>query len=302
LVAALQDPLLPGVTPSGVPSGEGQKPSERTLGRTPAIETDAGRDRVSVSPLAREAAARQALEAAEGRGNEAATGEAQASGSENPLKGFIHKALNVLRADVGKLLKGFGFGAEEIKGFGQSFVEPALNALKEGVSFTAELSYAAFSQETVTTSNSFSQSTSLVAKSLEIEVNQTTGEVSVTLASLTYQEEIRVVSADADVGGPLLSLFPDETGGPLVPAREPSEEETPVEQAIRQAAESLNEDISAFRSRLVLRALEFYQNGAGDDIARLRLDAEVPVSGTVVENEAGKDATETENTAIDVSV
>jgi len=293
---------LHGVAPNGVPGGEGQKPAERPLGRTPAIDTDSGRDRVSVSPLAREAAARQALETSEGRGGEAAAGEAQGTGFETPLKGFIHKALNVLRSDVGRLLKGFGFGAEEIKGFAKSFVEPALEALKEGVSFTAEVSYAALSQETVTTENSFSQSTSLVAKSLEIEVNRTTGEVSVTLASLTYREEVRVVSGNTEGGASLLSLFPDEPAAPLVPAREPSEEETPVELAIREATESLNEDISAFRSRLVLRALEFYQNGAGDDIARLRLDAKVPVTGPAVEAEASENSADPDSNAVDVSV
>src|SRR3546814_4180808 len=78
-----------------------------------------------------------------------------------------------------------------IQNFSKAFVEPVLSALKEGVNFTAELSFAAFSQVTTLSSNGdFSQSTSLVAQSLSIEVNQDTGEVSVSLAKLSFEQDI----------------------------------------------------------------------------------------------------------------
>src|SRR3546814_1717887 len=48
------------------------------------------------------------------------------------------------------------------------------------------------SQVTTLSSNGdFSQSTSLVAQSLSIEVNQDTGEVSVSLAKLSFEQDIR---------------------------------------------------------------------------------------------------------------
>src|SRR3546814_11859630 len=66
---------------------------------------------------------------------------------------FIRQALETIRHDLAKALQAFGFDSSAIQNFSKAFVEPVLSALKEGVNFTAELSFAAFSQVTTLSSN-----------------------------------------------------------------------------------------------------------------------------------------------------
>src|SRR3546814_17323768 len=102
---------------------------------------------------------------------------------------FIRQALETIRHDLAKALQAFGFDSSAIQNFSKAFVEPVLSALMEGMNFTAELTFAAFSQVTTLSSNGdFSQSTSLVAQSLEIAVNHDTGEVSVSLAKISFDQ------------------------------------------------------------------------------------------------------------------
>src|SRR3546814_14959521 len=104
---------------------------------------------------------------------------------------FIRQALETIRHDLAKALQALGFDSDAIQNFSKAFVEPVLSALKEGVNFTAELTFAAFNQVTTLSSNGdFSQSTSLVAQSLEVAVHHDTGEVSVSLAKPSFEQQI----------------------------------------------------------------------------------------------------------------
>ncbi len=213
-----------------------------------------------------------------------------------PVGGFLQSALSGIKQDLSKLLKGFGFEPDVAKDFAKSFVEPVLAALKEGVSFTAELSYAAFSQVTKQTENSFSQSTALVAKSLSIEVNNETGEVSVSLASLSFRQEVRAVSLGE---APLLSLGP----GPILPPQEkpqpeaptPEEvlgessqvlpapqEEGPLQTLLADLQRKLSLEAVSFQAAISIRSLEFLENEKGEPITRLEVDAEVPLDGSTL--------------------
>ena len=291
---------------AGLAIGEGVAPQQFLPGRS-ALDAlkerfaeggetpEAGGDEVALSPRA----LTQGLEGSEDDGDKSGSGEVEESGG--PLvrglaNGLIHKALNGIKRDLGQILKGFGFAAEAANSFAKSFVEPVLEALKEGVSFSAELSYAAFAQTTEVSGQSFSQSTALVAKSLSIEVNQATGEVAVSLASLSFQQEVRAVASDGPV--PLLQLGP----GPIAPPPEPillppekaesaelaeeAEEleegeetapEDPLTDLLRDLQTRLSFEAVTFQAAIAIRSIEFYENEAGDPIARIEADAAVPL-------------------------
>src|SRR5690606_35500189 len=158
--------------------------------------------------------AAQAIDgAAQGDDTQGADNEGGALGQ---VGGMIRKALEAIRHDLGKALAAFGFDGAAVENFTKAFVEPVLSALKEGVNFTAELTFAAFSQVTTMKSNGdFSQQTSLVAQSLEIAVNHDTGEVSVSLAKLSFEEQIRSAGGASLAGAtPLLVIAPDDLASP----------------------------------------------------------------------------------------
>lgn len=247
----------------------GHRPAEPTRTERPEVpkrDSDeskthtAARDEVTLSPRGL-ASSFEGDEVAEG-GRPLLTGR---------TRGFIHKALNAMRRDIGHLLKGLGFGPEAANQFAKAFIEPVVAAIKAGVSFTAELSFASFSQHTEIGATSFSQSTSLVAKSLSIEVNQNTGEVAVSLASLSFEQQI-----EARFGGeePLLSLGPGPVEPP--PEAESENEASPLEQLLRQVQENLATESVRLETVIAIRLLEFVRNDAGDPIARLVLDAAAP--------------------------
>ncbi len=244
-----------------------------------------GRDSLDLSPEAR-AAERAARNEAESVGD-AVAAENDSKSLLGQAGGFVRQALETIRHDLGKALKAFGFDSDAIQNFTQAFVEPVLNALKEGVNFTAELSFAAFSQVTTLSSNGdFSQSTSLVAQSLAIEVNQDTGEVNVSLAKLSFEQDIRSVGGNAEGQQPLLVLDPEDLATPQelaakilasgeataaaakasTPAAAPENDGTPEvgpaaegeakDVESEAAAEDLEQSLAAVRDRLAEDAVE----------------------------------------------
>ncbi|WP_340117351.1 hypothetical protein [Pelagibius sp. 7325] len=270
-----------------------------------------GRDRVSLSPQA------QAVEEAVAQDDGETASDVAESGNGSLLGqagGFIRQALETIRTDLGKALKAFGFDSAAVQEFTQAFVEPVLAALKEGVNFTAELSFAAFSQVTKTSSNGdFSQSTALVAQSLEIAVNQDTGEVSVSVAKISFEQQIQSTGGGALAGGgqtPLLVIDPDDLATPqelaakilasgdaaaiaaaeaadAAAAEETAEtiegEKTPAtgepDKALAQLREKLAEDALSFQTRLTIYSVSTYQNDKGETITKLLLDAQLKIAG-----------------------
>ena len=285
-----------------------------------------GRDRVSLSPQAK-----AAEEAAGADDDGSAGGIAETEGGSllGQAGGFIRQALETIRNDLGKALQSFGFDSDAIQNFTQAFVEPVLSALKEGANFTAELSFAAFSQTTTLSSNGdFSQSTSLVAQSLEIEVNQDTGEVSVSLAKLSFEQDIQFTSGAGSESGqqPLLVIDPEDLVTPqelaakiLQGGSEPAEvatdakaaaaeetaeaaageetagEETAGEQSVAEAREKLAEEALEFQTRLTIYSISTYQNDEGQTVTKLLLDAQLRIStlanDAATNNAQGNDAT-----------
>lgn len=300
MLSSLQDitGLFPGLFQRGQPAGAADE-AARGQGRAAALDQGrAGRDPLSLSPEA------QAIdEAAEGDDAQD-VGEGGALGQAG---GMIRKALEAIRHDLGKALAAFGFDSAAVENFTKAFVEPVLSALKEGVNFTAELTFAAFSQVTTLKSNGdFSQQTSLVAQSLEIAVNHDTGEVSVSLAKLSFEEQIQ--STGGAGATPLLVIDPEDLASPQElaakilasgetaarpaepapaapvaedPVAEEEETQTPpqaLEEKLAALRERLAEDARGLQTRLTIYSISVSRNDKGETITKLLLDAELSVA------------------------
>jgi len=310
MLSSLQDlsGLFPGLFQRGgsaAAENAGRGQSQRAL----VDPGQQGRDRLSLSPQAR------AVERAAAEGEKAGDSVAAEAEGQSPLGqagGFVRQALETIRHDLAKALKSFGFDNDAIQNFTKAFVEPVLAALKEGVNFTAELSFAAFSQITTMSSNGdFSQSTSLVAQSLEIEVNRDTGEVSVSLAKLSFDQHIQSTGGSDQT--PLLVIDPDDLATPQElaakilasgetalsapaekpkpPAVEGSEEaaaegepETAaatseeLERSLAELREKLADEAISLRTRLTIYSVTTYQNDKGETITKLLLDAQLKIA------------------------
>ncbi|MGE5767208.1 MAG: hypothetical protein ACM35H_08460 [Bacteroidota bacterium] len=309
MLSSLQDitGLFPGLFQRGQPAGAAD---EAARGQGRAHHGNVGRDPLSLSPAA------QAIDgAAQGDDAQGADNEGGALGQ---VGGMIRKALEAIRHDLGKALAAFGFDGAAVENFTKAFVEPVLSALKEGVNFTAELTFAAFSQVTTMKSNGdFSQQTSLVAQSLEIAVNHDTGEVSVSLAKLSFEEQVR--STGGAGATPLLVIDPEDLASPqelaakilasgetaaarhaepapAEPAEDAGEpvaegEETPVaegeetsataqalEEKLAALRERLAEDARSLQTRLTIYSISVSRNDKGETITKLLLDAELSVA------------------------
>lgn len=258
-----------------------------------------GRDSLSLSPEAD--AVEQGLEQPAGEDSEIA--ETEVGSLLGQAGGFIRKALETIRHDLAKALTAFGFDSAAVENFTKAFVEPVLSALKEGVNFTAELSFAALSQvTTLSTDGAFSQQTALVAQSLEIAVNHDTGEVSVSLAKLSFEQQMQSTGAGGQGSGqaPLLVIDGDDLASPQElaakilasgetpaaaegPAPEPpSEEAAAPSQALRdklaELREKLAEDAASLETRLTIYSISVSKNDKGETITKLLLDAELSVA------------------------
>ncbi len=267
-----------------------------------------GRDSLHLSPEAR-AVEDKLLENSDSVGD-AVAAETDSKSPLGQAGGFVRQALETIRHDLGKALKAFGFDSDAIQNFTKAFVEPVLAALKEGVNFTAELSFAAFSQQTTVSAGGVSQSTSLVAQSLEIEVNQDTGEVSVSLAKLSFDQQVELRSGNA--APPLLVIDPDELDTPAeltqkileggavpveapAPAKGEDEAAAPegdeavkpsgeLEETLADVRKKLAEDAVDLQTRLTIYAVSYHKNDKGESITKLLLDAQLKI--TALNNDA----------------
>lgn len=326
MLPSLQD--LPGLFPGIFNRGEGAAAAEqagRGHGQRSHVDhghrghrhhNDLGRDSLQLSPEA------QAVESAAEDSEGGAVAETEGKSALGQAGGFVRKALETLRHDLGKALKAFGFDSAAVESFTKAFVEPVLDALKDGVNFTAELSFAAFSQVTTISGGNVSQSTSLVAQSLEIEVNQDTGEVSVSVAKLSFEQQIQATGVEGSGQVPLLVIDPDDLAtpqelaqkildgaaqpvetpeaAPASPAETSAEEgvaaegeETPeettapageLEETLAEVRKQLAEDAVDLQTRLTIYAVSTYKNDKGESITKLLLDAQLKI--TSLENDA----------------
>lgn len=324
MLSSLQDitGLFPGLFHRGAATGAenaGRGLDGRAQGHDGIDRAPQGRDRLSLSPEA------LAVEQAAADDDEAAAAEAEGTSALGQAGGFIRKALETIRHDLGKALQAFGFDNDAIQNFTKAFVEPVLSALKEGVNFTAELSFAAFSQVTTLSSNGdFSQSTALVAQSLAIEVNQDTGEVSVSLAKLSFEQQIEATGGSGQASGatPLLVIDPDDLATPQelaakilasgeIPAVPEATEELAAADAAEEAAapsqalreklaelrERLAEEGANLQTRLTLYSISSYRNEKGETITKLLLDAQLRITSLADDATAQEEAPSLDLTA-----
>mgnify|MGYP007073199724 CR=1 FL=1 len=310
MLPSLQD--LPGLLPGIFHRGDGaaSEQSGRGLGQRQHVDhSHKGRDRLHLSPEAEAVKESLADDDVESVG-EAAVKEAESKSLLGQAGGFVRKALETIRHDLSKALKAFGFDSNTVEQFTKAFVEPVLTALKEGVSFSAELSFAAFSQVTTTGAGGVSQSTTLVAQSLEIEVNRDTGEVSVSLAKLSFEEQFRATTGNGQQ--PLLVLDPDDLASPEeltqqileggvqpvetpeaapadtpegdAPEGEAAETEetaqpaTEMEATLADVRKKLAEEAVELQTRLTIYSVSTYKNDKGESIIKMLLDAQLRVS------------------------
>ena len=166
---------------------------------------------------------------------EALKAETTASGSERSLvqqlggaldsfeqtaKQIVGKAVDALADDFGGLLEDMGFDGKAAQALISSLLQPLQQALESGADFTAQVSMLAVQQQTAVSGNAFSQDLHLVAKSLEIEVNHTTGEISIGMTSLSIEQSVSGRFGAPGVGladgaAPLLPPAGELDGGDL---------------------------------------------------------------------------------------
>lgn len=120
---------------------------------------------------------------------------------DQAAKQIVGKAVDVLQDDFGALLEDLGFDGDTAQALLSSLLQPLRQVLESGADFTAQVSLLAVQQQTVVAGNSFSQDLQLVAKSLEIDVNHSTGEISIGLTSLSIEQ-----SVSGRFGGPGLGF------------------------------------------------------------------------------------------------
>jgi hypothetical protein len=332
MLSSLQD--ITGLFPGLFQRGQSAAAEEAARGQAEAAQLERGRhgrDSLSLSPQA------QALED-QAASDDGAAGDAAAAEGGSALGragGFIRQALETIRHDLAKALKAFGFDGDAVQNFAKAFVEPVLTALKEGVNFTAELTFAAFSQVTAVSSNGdFSQSTSLVAQSLEIEVNHDTGEVSVSLAKLSFEQQIQSGQGVGSSQTPLLVIDPDDMASPQelaakilasgsTPAAAPAEQSeeaaaegeadaTPapaealpgealpgetLKEKLAELREKLAEDAVRLQTRLTIYSISVSKNDKGETVTKLLLDAQLTVSRLAEDAAAQEEAKSLDLTA-----
>ena len=107
-------------------------------------------------------------------------------------KKLVRGALKSLARDVGRAFESFGLDAKAGKALVKGFIKPLVQAIRDGVDFTAQLKMAAVQKTTLTTADGISEQLSIVAKSVDIAVNHDTGEVSVNVQKIAIEQESHV--------------------------------------------------------------------------------------------------------------
>lgn len=112
---------------------------------------------------------------------------------------IIRKALKGIQRDIGQMLRHVGFDGDKAKAFAKAFIKPALAALHTGVDFSAKMSVVAARSELLISGGSLSQSQALFAKNIEIDINHSSGEVSINMESIS-------LASSVSISGPGFSL------------------------------------------------------------------------------------------------
>ena len=166
-------------------------------------------------------------------------------------KQVVGQAVKSMAREIKGVLKSMGIDGSAAKDIAKAFTQPVKQALREGADFTARIAFAAARQTTVVSGSGVSQNTSLVAKSLDITVNHTTGEFSIELQSLSVEQNVSASFSEGLPELPRLALPPEPAADdaleavrellePAAPAAPPAERDS-APAASSAAREELDE-------------------------------------------------------------
>jgi len=220
-----------------------------------------------------------------------------ADAARKMVKGAFHD----LKHELKSALKGFGFSQGELGKMVKSLFEPIGEALRSGADFSAQVVVAAATQVTTATQGGVATALDLFAKSIDITVNHTTGEVSVDMTTVEIQAREFVSGASA---GPQFLDFKDNETPEAVDLfskfdeylkqlsaafEDVIPEQDTIEEKAAQAAQVIENDrvsaanesddddavsaATATSARITLEAVERLVNDHNERITRLRFDA-----------------------------
>lgn len=217
------------------------------------------------------------------------------SGFTGKALALVKQALSGLARDVGKAFEAVGLDAEAGKALVKGFVEPLLQAIREGLDVTAQFKLVATESTKLVSNAGIAESLSVFAKSVEISVNHDSGEVAVSVQELSIEQD----SVVAFRGGPVAAVAPTASPDLLSFLKEALPPEAPIEgkealgglPAPRPFDPPLDFPLAKVdgggrsdatdqvtRGRILLRAVERLQSEAGEQITRIRLDAQVSIT------------------------
>ncbi len=249
------------------------------------------------------ATARDALEAPRLRLVEPAPRPELEAGVAASKGGFTDKAvalaqqaLKGLAGEVSRAFEAVGLDGGAGKALVRGFVEPLLQAIREGADVIARFRLVAAESTRLVTESGVAESLSLFAKSVEISVDHDSGEVAVAVQSLSIEQDSVIafrsgpLEAAAPAAAPDLLSFLDSVLPEAAAEEERSESETagapqarpfdpPLEIVTPRLVEKDGEGATEItRSRILLHALERSRGEAGEGVTKLRLDAQIVVT------------------------
>ena len=231
-------------------------------------------------------------------------------------KKLVRGALKSLAKDVGQAFESVGLEAKAGKTLIKGLIKPLVQAIRQGVDFTAQVRLAAVQKTTVVSGAGVSESLSVVAKSVDISVNHATGEISLDVKKLEIEQDSHTAVLGQPAAPQPIALPPVGEGDAPAPpglgeiveraleaakARDGDEDDdddqvravpdadaltslTPAIELLLPNAEGGEAGFEATRSRIRIDAAQQLRNEAGELITRLRLDARISLT-RVLESE-----------------
>lgn len=232
-------------------------------------------------------------------------------------KKLVRGALKSLAKDVGQAFESVGLEAKAGKTLIKGLIKPLVQAIRQGVDFTAQVRLAAVQKTTVVSGAGVSESLSVVAKSVDISVNHATGEISLDVKKLAIEQDSHAALLGQPAAPQPLPLPPVGEGDAPAPpglgeiveralegakARDDEDDDgeddevraapdadaltslTPAIELLLPNADGGETAFEATRSRIRIDAAQQLRNEAGELITRLRLDARISLT-RVLESE-----------------
>lgn len=216
-------------------------------------------------------------------------------------KTIMRKAIGSLARDFGQAFESMGLGnGGDIKDMLKAFMKPMMQALRSGADFSGQLSMAAIQKTSLTSASGTSESFSLVAKSINIEINQDTGELKLDVEQVQIEQDRKVSFLAPPPVTPVIDAEaatppPTTLGDVIEAAAEPEAASTetpdapeiaqvalPLEIALPDSSEESDEGLlQTSNSRLTINSMQAFRNQDGERIVQLFADARISLSRTM---------------------